>query len=280
MCFAFARSRLAFFASLGFIAVLTAVLAAPDSAHAVKIGTESLSCGGASSESASYRAHDTVGQCPIGPLGQGAGVRIYDGFWLTLPNINVPVEGVVYGVLSEDGSPVIRWTVGSLAGIAGFNVYRALAEDGPFVLLNDEPLAPQSPGSYADDSAWPQTTFWYEVRAVAHDGTEDALTSSGVSVTTGGALVLRLHAARPNPAFSSASMTLDIPEHAGAVHLVIYNVRGQVVRTLVNGALDRGRHVRTWDCCDGRGRRVASGVYLVRLMVDGVEDRGTLVVLR
>ena len=264
------------------LACLTAatLLALSSPALAVKRGTESVNCGGAASQSASYKAHDTIAQCPIGPVGEGGGMRIYDGFWLTLPGINVPVQGMVFATLSDAGTPLIRWTVGSLAGLDGFNVYRATAEDGPFALLNDDPLRAESPGSYEDATTWPQTTFWYEVRAVFPGGTEDIIYGSPAEVRTGGHLALTLYPLRPNPSRGSTTIRFDIPDHSGPVHLVIYSVSGQRVCTVVEGPVDRGRHERTWDGNDNHGRPVASGVYFARLLVDGKSSDQKVMVLR
>jgi subtilisin family serine protease len=45
----------------------------------------------------------------------------------------------------------------------------------------------------------------------------------------------------------------------------IYNIRGQVVKTLFEGALPPGRYEIAWDGKDESGAEVASGVYLYRL---------------
>ena len=260
--------------------VALAVMAMSSPALAIKRGAESINCGGTSSQSTSYRAHDTIAQCPIGPVAEGTGLRAYDGFWLTLPNINVLVEGMVFAELTEAGDPVVRWTVGSLGGLVGFNVYRSTSEEGPFELLNEQPLQPQSPGAFTDTSAWPQSTFWYEVRAVSPDGSEEPVLGSPASVTTEGRLVLRLHPVRPNPMSDVATVCFDVPDHVGSVRLAFYNVRGQCVRTLVDDTLGRGRHDRTWNCTDDRGRQLASGVYFARLSVDGRTDDQKVMVLR
>ena len=262
------------------VCLTTALLVIASPALAVKRGTESVNCGGAASASASYRAHDTIAQCPIGPVGEGGGMRIYDGFWLSLPNVNVPVEGAVFATLSDEGAPLVRWTVGSLGGITGFNVYRAIEEEGPFELVNESLLDPATPGSYTDSTTWPQTTFWYEVRALYPDGEEDIVAGSPARVTTEGRLALRLFPLRPNPTSGSTTISFDIPDHSGAVHLFIYNVRGQLVRTVLDGPLDRGRHEESWDGNDDRGAAVASGVYFARLMVDGRADDQKVMVLR
>ncbi len=262
------------------VCLTAALLALSSPALAVKRGTESVNCGGAASASASYKAHDTIGQCPIGPVGEGGGMRIYDGFWLTLPSINVPVQGAVFAVLSDAGTPLIRWTLGSLAGVTGLNVYRAIDEEGPFIKLNDDPVPAESPGSFEDTTFWPETTFWYEVRVLFADGTEDVVYGSPAEIMTGGRLALALYPLRPNPSRGSTTIRFDIPDHSGPVHLVIYNVRGQRVCTVVDEPVDRGRHERSWDGNDDHGRPVASGVYFARLLVDGNADDQKVMVLR
>ena len=260
------------------LTALTLALASP--AWAIKRGTESVNCGGAPAQSASYRAHDSVAQCPIGPMGEGGGIRAYDGFWLSLPNINVPVEGAVFAVLSDGGSPLIRWTMGSLGAVSGINIYRAIDEEGPFELVNEAPLEVASPGSFEDTTAWPQTTFWYEVRALYADGEEDVIAGSPARVTTEGRLALALHPLRPNPTSGSTSISFDMPDHSGPARLVIYNVRGQLVRTVLEGPVERGRHEGSWDGNDDRGQQVASGVYFARLLVDGRSSDQKVMVLR
>jgi subtilisin family serine protease len=47
--------------------------------------------------------------------------------------------------------------------------------------------------------------------------------------------------------------------------LKIYNLRGQLVKTLIDEELSPGRHKLTWDGTDETGEKVASGVYLYLL---------------
>jgi hypothetical protein len=267
-------------AALPLVSCALAVLLLAPAAFAVERAAESVNGGGRAANSASFRMHDSIAQGAIGPVGQGATIRIYDGFWLGLPGINVPVEGAVFAVLSDAGSAVVRWTVGSLVDVTGFNVYRATDEDGLYARLNDELLPVQSPASFEDTTIWPETTFWYEVRALLVDGTEDAVTGSPTSVTTAGSLVLALYPPRPNPGAGSRTFQLDIPDHAGTVRLAVYNVSGRCVRTVLDGPVERGRCERSWDGADESGRIVATGVYFARLTVDGRTDDQKILVLR
>jgi len=49
------------------------------------------------------------------------------------------------------------------------------------------------------------------------------------------------------------------------VSVRIYNTAGRLVKTVVDDRLAGGEHVIPWDGTNGRGDRVASGVYLMRL---------------
>jgi hypothetical protein len=259
---------------------IAALILVPTGGLAVQRGAEVLSSGGAPMASASYKAHDTIGQGPIGPMAEDTDLRLYDGFWLVLPSINVPVEGRVTAAFGESGCVTVRWTVGSVAEVTGFNVYRALSEDGPYELLNEEPLSPQSPGVYEDTTVWPETTFWYDVRIVLGDGTEDTLAGSPAFVRTEGRLTLALYPARPNPFRGATTLRFDVPSHTGDARLALYNVRGQLVRTVPAAELSRGRHDWRWDGTDGSGAAVSSGVYFVRLEVGGLGETGKILLIR
>ncbi len=58
---------------------------------------------------------------------------------------------------------------------------------------------------------------------------------------------------------------------AGAAHvgLKVYDIRGRLVRTMIDRDLPAGEHAAVWDGRDNRGRRVGSGSYLYRLSVNG-----------
>jgi hypothetical protein len=229
--------------------------------------------------SLNHRATDSVAQGPIGPMAEGGGIRAHDGFFLVLPGINVPVEGSFLAALTESETVVLRWSVGSLSEVAGFNVYRATSESGPFVRLNAEILPPESPAWFEDSTVWPETTFWYQLRAVLADGTEEAVSGAVASVATGGRLAVRLEPPHPNPCTGTTTFQLEVPGGVGPARLVVYNVRGQEVTRLVDGTMERGRPVVAWDGCDEQGRSVSSGVYLVRFEIgDEIRTQKVLVV--
>ena len=70
----------------------------------------------------------------------------------------------------------------------------------------------------------------------------------------------------PNP-FNATTHLRFFLNHPTAVHVAIYNVQGQRVRTLVDTPLDAGVHQLRWDGRDERGHLVATGPYFVRFRI-------------
>jgi len=68
----------------------------------------------------------------------------------------------------------------------------------------------------------------------------------------------------PNPFNPSTILSYSLPQ-AAKVRLDIYNLKGQLVKTLVNTHQEAGQHNAVWNGKDMNNRSVASGVYLYRL---------------
>ena len=68
----------------------------------------------------------------------------------------------------------------------------------------------------------------------------------------------------PNPFNPATTIAYSLPE-TSSVRLDIYNLKGQLVRTLVNGEMPAGRHSVAWNGRDMHNKAVASGVYFYRL---------------
>ena len=93
------------------------------------------------------------------------------------------------------------------------------------------------------------------------------------------AAVTRMLPAYPNPFNPSTTLRLDLAK-AGHVRWRIYDVRGRLVRGLLDTQLLAGRYVQSWDGADGSGRRVASGVYYAVAETAGGVARQKLVLMR
>ena len=88
-----------------------------------------------------------------------------------------------------------------------------------------------------------------------------------------------LHDNFPNPFNPETHIRFSLGGQEN-VKLVIYNIMGRQVRTLVNGdSFNSGFHVVNWDGTDNAGQKVASGMYIYRIKAgDFIADKKMLLV--
>jgi outer membrane protein assembly factor BamB len=204
---------------------------------------------------------------------------------------------------------VVEWSFDPSADLAGFNVYRSVAQEtetpeelyrrlserglftveralaeraglGPendgrengFTRLNDELV---QGSSFTDASAVDGTRYLYMVGAVSEDGTE-VLTGPVEVLADFRAAGVWLAPPAPNPFASSSTFEFAAPRDASAT-IAIYTPGGRLVRRL-EVAGESGRV--SWDGRSDEGRPVAPGVYLVRLEAGGSSAHRKVVFLR
>jgi immune inhibitor A len=80
---------------------------------------------------------------------------------------------------------------------------------------------------------------------------------------------LELAQARPNPFRTTAEIRYGLPR-PGVVSLVVYDMNGRLVRTLMSGRQPAGQGSAIWDGRTDAGRLAPSGVYFCRLEAGGV----------
>lgn len=84
---------------------------------------------------------------------------------------------------------------------------------------------------------------------------------------------------QPNPFNPSTDISFSLPK-TGQVKLVVYNILGAEVATLVDEVRSAGTHRVTWDGTDKSGNPVASGVYLYRLTTGDFAETKKMVLMK
>jgi|SaaInl7_200m_RNA_FD_contig_91_369689_length_10527_multi_11_in_0_out_0_3 hypothetical protein len=85
----------------------------------------------------------------------------------------------------------------------------------------------------------------------------------------------------PNPFNPSTTIAYDVPEGDNVqVQLNVYNMRGQLVKTLVNDAKGEGSYQVQWDGSDNYGRRVSSGIFFYRIKAGEFSKTRKMVILK
>lgn len=78
------------------------------------------------------------------------------------------------------------------------------------------------------------------------------------------ALQTSLNGNYPNPFNPETTISLSLKDTA-PVKVEIFNLKGQLVKTLVNGTLPAGKHNLVWKGMDNNGKAVSSGVYFYKM---------------
>jgi subtilase family serine protease len=118
--------------------------------------------------------------------------------------------------------------------------------------------------------------------AIEYTVTEEDLKRRRASLTltvTATPRVTTLYQNFPNPFNPVTTVRYEIAE-AGDVTLNIYNVRGQLIKTLVNESRRPGFYEVQWRGNNNRGESVASGVYFYKLTAPGFNRSKKMVFLK
>jgi len=83
----------------------------------------------------------------------------------------------------------------------------------------------------------------------------------------------------PNTFNPSTQIAYQLPQ-AGHVSLKIYNIKGELVCTLVNQYKEAGHHTVIWDGKNENGEEVASGVYFYRMVSNDFKATKKMIMLK
>ncbi len=123
----------------------------------------------------------------------------------------------------------------------------------------------QYPGPYIDD-----VVIWDATRAMTD-------VDDGIPFAKPNTYALKQN--RPNPFNPVTEIQFAIPE-AGNVRLEVYNLQGQLVKTLVNEARSAGFWSATWDGTNNNGEQVSSGVYFYRIDCNDFGETRKMIILK
>lgn len=92
-------------------------------------------------------------------------------------------------------------------------------------------------------------------------------------------IAFELGACVPNPAYQNVRVAYAVPREAH-VSVKVYGVSGNLVRSLVDGAVPAGTHHVDWSGTDVDGRPVPRGAYFVRMVAPGYDQGRVIMLLR
>ncbi len=193
------------------------------------------------------------------------GTGVLDGVprgYVLVPEGVVPTMLQLFTATDRSAGIELAWEVRLVGESMVFTLERAEDMAGPW-----SPVAAtidtQGPGARAlDTDTVAGRTYHYRLSAPGNDG--ETLVLGYATGTRLGVAGLWLGAPAPNPARDATSLSYRLPGPQ-SVRITVHDLRGRLVRTVVDGRAGEGDHVMQWDGCDMHGKQVPAGVYFVNL---------------
>jgi len=179
-------------------------------------------------------------------------------------------NGVLY-VVARAANQIYQVTLSGEVSLLAGNGARAIV-DGPaleasFSLPNDLGLDPTGRYLYVNDVVNPPTASDLQPMRLRKIDLLDTPTSveeeSGELPSN-----FKLLQNFPNPFNPETTIQFNLREMA-EIELSVFNMQGQKLKTLYAGSKVAGAHAKSWDGTNDRGQTVSSGVYLLKLAVNG-----------
>ncbi|NOY79201.1 MAG: T9SS type A sorting domain-containing protein [Calditrichaeota bacterium] len=182
--------------------------------------------------------------------------------WNLNVKTRVELESFVASSKISNGLPIValQWVTRSEEDNIGFNVYRSRTKNGRYKKITTEIIRSNSTGRYdfEDGTVVAGYQYYYKIEDVDLAGHR---TLHG-PVRANVALPQEFHLSQnyPNPFNPETTIRFTLPK-SGHVQLVIFNLLGQKVRTLLNEDRKAGFYNLRWDGRDEFGNAVPSGIY-------------------
>ncbi|MCH7496051.1 MAG: T9SS type A sorting domain-containing protein, partial [Candidatus Marinimicrobia bacterium] len=149
------------------------------------------------------------------------------------------------------------------------NVYRGTTSNPATMTL----LASTSANDYVDATAEIGVNYWYAVTSVDFAGNESGFSNVAAVMITGIGdesslpTEFALRQNYPNPFNPSTTISYSLPT-ASEVRIVVYNLLGNEIATIVNAQQAAGYHNVEWNGRSDSGQLVSTGVYFYRINAD------------
>ncbi len=193
----------------------------------------------------------------------------------------LPVVLSTFTVVFADTSPLLLWTTMSESANLGWNIYRSETPYiGNSVVLNYELIEgagttsnPTDYSYYDENPTESGITYWYWLETVNYTGETELHGSVTLTVpgneeeqeTPATPETYGLYSNYPNPFNPNTDISFALPV-ATTGELVIYNMKGQKIKTLFTGEIEAEQIYNfTWNGTDDNGQDVTSGIYFYQL---------------
>jgi hypothetical protein len=164
----------------------------------------------------------------------------------------------------------ITWNTGCTYNSERWEIERAGDLQDAYTTVGSVLCPPNTDQTYeycfVDNDQLAKGDYYYRLVLVDKDNSKYAYGPYKVSFVPAQPSVYQLSQNTPNPAPQGRTTITFSLKSPSAASLKVYNINGELVRTLTQGQRAAGRYTINWDGADARGRQLAAGVYLYQLV--------------
>ncbi|MCH8928116.1 MAG: carboxypeptidase regulatory-like domain-containing protein [Candidatus Marinimicrobia bacterium] len=210
----------------------------------------------------------------------------FDGFLMGSPGTGESVDNLIPEAPSLVGAAnaagiELSWTEIVEEEAKFYTVYRSVGDGAGF-----SPLANVTGTVYLDSEFSVRGTYVYYVTATDFSEQEGESSNEFSFLITGvdgfsGAIpkVFALDQNYPNPFNPTTRINYQLPV-SGNVVVEVYNLKGEIVTTLVDGLMQAGFHSVEWNGLTSTGNQISSGVYLYRIQAGDFNKVRKMIMLK
>ncbi|MBN1998636.1 Ig-like domain-containing protein, partial [candidate division KSB1 bacterium] len=184
----------------------------------------------------------------------------------TIADVGVELSSFTCHATPYEGI-ILEWKTSMESYNAGFHVLRSRTTDGQFFRINPKILLPNADGVYTfrDPLYKAGQKYYYKLQDVSKWGktTDHGPIEAVIELPKN----YDLSQNYPNPFNPTTSIRFELPKIT-RVKLEVFNIRGELVKKLLDRPVEAGYHIAVWDATNNYGVHVSSGVYYYRISAD------------
>ncbi len=167
------------------------------------------------------------------------------------------------GVFKNFDGVELNWSTRRETDNSGFYVQRATQKAGPFETVSSLiPSNEKGTYTFTDQEVQAGKTYYYRLEDLQTDGSRT--THEMITVEPPLPKSFTLHQNYPNPFNPSTTIRFETPKPS-KITLVVYDILGRTVKTLINDRIEPGYHISKWNGTNAQDLIVAAGVYYMVL---------------
>ena len=203
----------------------------------------------------------------------------------------LPVELSSFTAIASGRNNVqINWTTQSQTNLLGFYIYRNSSNDEASAICVS-PLFPASNSStfesYAfTDQGVKEGLWYYWLESAEFDGSSHfhgpvrvTLSFDELQGTPEIPQISGIKSIYPNPFNPNTTITIGLIK-SSPVQMEIYNLKGELVRSLYSGSKEAGTYQIAWDGMSDQSQACGTGIYLLKLKAEGKSTQAKLTLLK